>query len=446
MTQLQTSLSILNQMYPGKVMHSISEEMVYIEMSGKKRKRVQIDDLSYDEAIKLAQNINPDAFVVAEPVVVVVETDIITADDVGRDSELLDTFARFTEFVSEVALYAIDEVETEEEPTATDIAQLTGLPRRIYNALLNDGIDTVEALEAAAEREPDLRRIPGIGDESLIQLTNALGDHDQEWIEGEGRQLLNMAMGIRDEIAGAEALRQAVKATNEAAEAITVQSAADHRAVYDFACIVSELAFLAIDDATAKPTVQPASPAGDPHAEGLNTCVNCADEMCQAESQGPAPEDTCADCSVCSEKSTCTVQPVTPEQLVEASVEIRASVLVSAALDRVMVSFIYPRSDGNGGKEDALSKMLVSHVWESGAGDLCVTGYDARRKDIRTFRLDRIKAMGMVGDPIPSSPKPTRYPGIWQQRHAKPGMSPDKYIGEGWLSAPPAVVLRQPSA
>lgn len=111
----------------------------------------------------------------------------------------------------------------------------------------------------------------------------------------------------------------------------------------------------------------------------------------------------------------------------------------------VNVSYETPIKDGTVTRS---RKWLISHLYESRAGDICVVAYDGYRKEVRTFRVDRIREAELgEAAPLPNVPegKALLYPASYRTCRAKPLLvtNPDNYINSGnWGVFPTATVLR----
>ncbi len=97
----------------------------------------------------------------------------------GRDLTELpgigaDLAAKITEFVTTGHLKALDQLRREVPPTVEDLLRIPGLgPKRVRALYLDQGIDTVQALEAAA-RAGRLRALPGFGPKTEQKILEAL--------------------------------------------------------------------------------------------------------------------------------------------------------------------------------------------------------------------------------------------------------------------------------
>jgi len=101
--------------------------------------------------------------------------------------------------------------------------------------------------------------------------------------------------------------------------------------------------------------------------------------------------------------------------------------------------------------------ILPFRVYQSGAGDFVVDGYDTYRNDVRTFRLDRFAEMELGeahngSDPniiYTKSAKFVVWPAAWNLIQARPqGVSENalpKFLEHGWTLVPCSSVIVKPS-
>lgn len=119
----------------------------------------------------------------------------------------------------------------------------------------------------------------------------------------------------------------------------------------------------------------------------------------------------------------------------------------------------YTSRDNNGNPVIIHRQILPFRIYQSGAGDYVVDGYDTYRKSIRTFRLDRFESMEPgrklniteEADPCIISAKGqfAVWPAAWNLIQARPQVvserAVDKFLAHGWSLTPCKDVLVKPS-
>jgi len=133
--------------------------------------------------------------------------------------------------------------------------------------------------------------------------------------------------------------------------------------------------------------------------------------------------------------------------------------VVSQAIEnRVWLRTVYQSRDPQTG-EILLRRrgILPFRVYQSGAGDFVVDGYDTYRNDVRTFRLDRFAEMELGNAHTGSDPNIIYsksgefvvWPADWRLLQARPQAvskrSLPKFLEHGWTLVPCADVIVKPN-
>jgi predicted DNA-binding transcriptional regulator YafY len=131
---------------------------------------------------------------------------------------------------------------------------------------------------------------------------------------------------------------------------------------------------------------------------------------------------------------------------------------VSAAIEnRMWLRTVYQSRDPQTGETLLRQRgILPFRIYQSGAGDFVVDGYDTYRNAIRTFRLDRFAEMELGNAHTGSDPNIiftrgefTVWPAAWNLIQAKPQIVSEralpKFLEHGWSLTPCASVIVKPS-
>jgi predicted DNA-binding transcriptional regulator YafY len=135
-------------------------------------------------------------------------------------------------------------------------------------------------------------------------------------------------------------------------------------------------------------------------------------------------------------------------------------VVSEAIQNRVWLRTMYQSRDPQTGATLLRKRgILPFRIYQSGAGDFVVDGYDTYRKSIRTFRLDRFESMEPghkldvmnEADPciMPTKGEFAVWPAAWNLIQAKPQIvserSLPKFLEHGWTLVPCSSVIVKPS-
>ena len=191
------------------------------------------------------------------------------------------------------------------------------------------------------------------------------------------------------------------------------------------------------------PTVEPAAVKVAPELKEEEAVKVYACEKC-----GVVLEDAARFCEPCGHKEE--------ERTYEAFLAEKDEVLeehpflgtiFEAMVSRRWLVMRYETPQENGESAIRDRKLLPSHVYKASSTEgMCVVGYDDYRKEVRTFRLDRMLA-AYLGEPVPAKngdEKVTVYPAVYALRTAHPQRvaDPGKYVGKGWSTVPLPLVLQ----
>ena len=127
-----------------------------------------------------------------------------------------------------------------------------------------------------------------------------------------------------------------------------------------------------------------------------------------------------------------------------APVSVRLKTIVRALEEGREIAVLYTKE---GAKEPRQRTITPSHMFETRDGKVCVRAWDSFRKEVRTFRLDRMDSCRLAGEAtafVPPEGKTTVFPAAYKLRFAEPQVmaDPTNYLGTGlWAEKPLASVL-----
>jgi predicted DNA-binding transcriptional regulator YafY len=142
------------------------------------------------------------------------------------------------------------------------------------------------------------------------------------------------------------------------------------------------------------------------------------------------------------------VEAATPEEVTkvtEKTGNLVIDVLFDAIAERRFAEMRYETPMKDGASVVRGRTILPSHLYTTKDGNICVVGYDSYRKEIRTFRVDRIQEIALGGfAPKPDlNGKTAVFPGTYRLRFAKPQIvkNAEGYLAKGWVEKPIPQIL-----